>query len=78
MTRTTPPVILFISSKIESSDLSFGIPPTNKRQLSTDFVTPIARPILFNEKQYQSTNHKTQFVNSHSKDQITFSNLILV
>lgn len=46
MTSTTPSVTFFISAKISSRFFVLGIPPTNRRQLSTLAQTPRRRPFL--------------------------------
>lgn len=43
-TRIRPSVSLFISSKICSLVLSFGMPPKYSLRLSTDLATRIAQP----------------------------------
>lgn len=46
MTSITPSVTFFISDRISSRFLVLGIPPTNRRQLSTLAHTPRRRPVL--------------------------------
>lgn len=49
MTSTTPSVTFFISVRISSRFLVLGIPPTNRRQLSTLAQTPRRRPVLMDK-----------------------------
>lgn len=46
MTSTTPSVTFFISARISSLFLVLGMPPTNRRQLSTLAHTPRSLPFL--------------------------------
>lgn len=46
MTSTTPSVTFFISARISSLFLVLGMPPTNRRQLSTLAQTPRSLPFL--------------------------------